>query len=175
MQGTGSISVQKLAAALVALAAVAALGFAAWGKHGSGSPAATTVSPSGVVTQARQFSPVTKLLGSTTTSSEPPPVSPPGTAAATTPDIAMLQSEISGQESVVTRDTAVLQADQAKLESDTQWCNDPAESGPSQQIGQLPCSTQLGVDKGAVSADTQQLSQAQATLETDEQELSATG
>ena len=174
MHGTGHISVQKWAAALV-VAAVAALVFVAWGKYGSGSPAATTVPPSGVVTQAQQFSPVTSPLGSTTTSSEPSPVSLPGTAAATTPDIAMLQSEISDEESVVIRDTAVLQADQAKLESDTQWCNDPAESGPSQQIGQLPCSTQLGVDKGAVSADTQELSQAQATLETEEQELSATG
>jgi hypothetical protein len=104
---------------------------------------------------------------------ELPPLPPPSTTTTTNPEIAILQSEISEDESLVARYTATLQGDQGKLESDTQWCNDPLDAGPNDEIGLLPCSSQLQIDEGNVSADTQDLENAQATLSAQEQELSA--
>ncbi len=110
-----------------------------------------------------------------TTTFELPPPPPPSTTTTANRHIAVLQSEISDEEAVLDRDTAILQGDQNELDSDTQWCNDPLDSGPfnGYGIGLLPCSWQLQIDEGAVSQDTQELSYARATLETEEQELAA--
>lgn len=128
---------------------------------------------------------------STTTAppvSSPVPTTPPSTFAVTTipipapavttttnPEAGILQSEISSEQAVVEEDTSNLQGAEGKLSQDTQWCDDPLDGGSTGEIGLLPCSSQLGIDEGNVSADTQELSYAQATLETEEQEFSTAG
>ena len=64
---------------------------------------------------------------------------PPSTTTTTNPEIAVLQSEVADEESVVSRETATLQGDQGKLNSDTQWCDDPLDGGFTGEIGLLPC------------------------------------
>ncbi len=85
------------------------------------------------------------------------------------PEIAVLQSQVSGAESLVSLDTANLQGAVNTLSSDTQCCNDPLDGG---EIGLLPCSSQLEIDENAVAQDTQFLTSAQSALSGDQQELS---
>ena len=99
------------------------------------------------------------------------PVPAPIVTTTTNPEVAVLQSEISQEQAVVDEDTSNLQGAEGELESDMQWCNDPLEGGFTGEIGYLPCSTQLQDDEGTVSQDTQELSYAQATLATEQQEL----
>ena len=153
------------------------LGLAACGNlHRTALPATTTSASSHPVTRAEQStSPITNLPAPTTTTSELPPLPPSSTTTTANPEIAMLQSEISDEESVLTRDTATLQGDEGTLSSDTQWCNEPLDGGFTGTVRDIPCSTAVENDDNAVSQDTQELSYAQATLETEEQELSAAG
>ncbi len=169
----GVVNVRRSVTVLSVLAAGVLLAACSSGQNPKAVSVAHPVKPSS--NHKRQVTTTTMTVVAPTSAPQTlPPLPPPSIVTTTTnPEIAVLQSKVSDEQSVVTRDTATLQGDQNKLESDTQWCNDPLDGGATGEIGLLPCSSQLQIDEGNVSADTQELSNAEATLGTDEQELSA--
>jgi TolA-binding protein len=117
--------------------------------------------------------------GSRTSSSSVSTTTSSTSAVTTNPQLASLQLEISQEKTLIEEEKSDLQAAQSKLARDTQLCNNPQEGSPGDQIGLVPCSTQLLVDDGNVSASNSALAQAQSILSTEEsteqQEQSAPG